>query len=292
MELNIDLRSDVLFLAPRITKIHPGTMKRIHLFEFEDLQWFPRTWRTSMTHLIVVLQKMMGVPEVISKLIGEIREKHSFDQIVDTGSGSGGALLNAVELYNQEHPTNPIKLRLTDLNPLPEFVESVNQQNNPNLHYQLEPVDARHLDQAPAGLKTMMNSFHHMPPPVAKDILKSAVDNRQPLLIYEMAENKVPLPIWWLLLPLSLAILTVMTWFMTPFVRPLTAKQLLFTYLIPVIPIAYAWDGQVSSVRMYTFDDVEFLLKGLQHDTYEWTVDRPLKKKGKPIGYYILGLPK
>ena len=266
-------------------------MKRVQLFEFEDFQWFPRTWRTSMTHLIVVLQKMLGTPEVISKLLGEIREKHSFDQIVDTGSGSGGALLNAVELYNQEHPESPIKLRLTDLNPLPEFVETINQQNNPNLHYQLEPVDARHLDQAPAELKTMMNSFHHMPPKVARDILKSAHDSKQPLLIYEMAENKVPLLVWWLTLPIGLVILILMSLFMTPFVKPLTWKQLLFTYLIPVVPLAYAWDGQASAVRMYTFGDVEELLAGLKTEGYQWTLDRPKNAKGKNVGYYILGLP-
>lgn len=267
-------------------------MKRIHLFEFEDFSWFPTSWRTGMTNLIVVLQKMMGIPKVLSDLLHNIRERHPFSEIVDTGSGSGGALIDAVKVYNNEYSGDPLSLTLTDLNPNPSFVERINSLNNPNLKYLPEPVDARHLGQTPKGLKTMMNSFHHMTPEVAKNILKSAVESRQPLLIYEMAENKVPLIIWWLLLPLSLVILMIMTWFMTPFVKPLTFKQLLFTYLIPIIPLAYAWDGQVSSVRMYTFEDIEVLLQDLRADDYEWVVDRPLNKKGKPVGYYILGLPK
>ena len=267
-------------------------MKRIQLFEFEDFHWFPKSWRTSMTHLIVVLQKMMGVPQVLASLLNDVKKQYPFDNIVDTGSGSGGALIDAVKQYNSKHGDSPISLTLTDLNPHPEFVEQINSQKDPHISYRSESVDARHLDQAPAGLKTMMNSFHHMPPKIARSILKSAHESKQPLLIYEMAENKVPLVAWWLFLPISLAILIIMTWAMTPFVRPLTGKQLLFTYLIPVIPLAYAWDGQASSVRMYTFDDVEELLDGLKDTAYEWTVDRALNKKGKPVGYNILGLPK
>ena len=267
-------------------------MKRIQLFEFEDFRWFPRSWRTGMTNLIVVLQKMMGVPYVLADLLHQVRQKHDFNSIVDTGSGSGGALIDAVHRYNEQQANSPVYLTLTDLNPNPNLVKRINDRNDPHLSYRAESTDARHLERAPAGLKTMMNSFHHMPPPVAKDILRSAKESRQPLLIYEMAENKVPLIAWWLFLPFGLLILVVMSLFMTPFVKPLTTKQLLFTYLIPVIPLAYAWDGQVSSVRMYTFDDVDLLLDGLKDDAYEWTVDRPRNKKGKPVGYYILGLPR
>ena len=44
---------------------------------------------------------------------------------------------------------------------------------------------------------------------------------------------------------------------MTPFVKNLTLKQIIFTYLIPIVPLIYAWDGQASLVRMYTFKDIE-----------------------------------
>ena len=48
-----------------------------------------------------------------------------------------------------------------------------------------------------------------------------------------------------------------MVLFMTPWVRPLSWQQLLFTYLIPIIPLCYAWDGQASIMRIYTFDDIQ-----------------------------------
>ena len=47
-------------------------MKRIQLFEFEDFRWFPGWLRVCMTNLIVILQKMIGVPELLAVLIADI----------------------------------------------------------------------------------------------------------------------------------------------------------------------------------------------------------------------------
>ncbi|MCF8414373.1 MAG: hypothetical protein K9G44_13210, partial [Melioribacteraceae bacterium] len=83
-----------------------------------------------------------------------------------------------------------------------------------------------------------------------------------------------------------------MSWFMTPFVRPFTFSQFLFTYIIPIIPIVYAWDGQASLMRTYTFEDVKKLLKNNEIKTYEWKIGDAKKANGKNLGYYIIGTPK
>ena len=44
-------------------------MKRVQLFEFEDFDWFPDTFRSTMTKLIVVMHKIFGTKEVISDLL-------------------------------------------------------------------------------------------------------------------------------------------------------------------------------------------------------------------------------
>lgn len=71
--------------------------------------------------------------------------------------------------------------------------------------------------------------------------------------------------------------------------RPFTWQQLLFTYLIPIIPICFAWDGAVSNARTYTLSDMELLLEGLESDDYTWekgVID------GKSKKLYLLGLPR
>ncbi|APQ16123.1 hypothetical protein [Maribacter hydrothermalis] len=267
-------------------------MKRIQLFEFEDFNWFPKTIRSGMTNLIVVLHKMMGTKEVIANLLLDCRKAYPFSKIVDMGSGSGGIIPDAVDILNAQNIENPIALLLTDLHPNTEMIEHIKNSGHKNVTYSSIPLDATNLTEAPSGLKTMLNSFHHMPPKKAKAILKTAQDNQQPILIYEMAQNTIPLILWWVLLPLSLVILFIMALLLTPFSKPLTGKQLLFTYIIPIIPICYAWDGQASMPRTYTSKDIELMLKEIKNENYKWKISPAKKANGKSSGYYILGLPK
>lgn len=266
-------------------------MKRVQLFEFEDFKWFPTWLRTCMTNLIVVLQKLMGIGDVLADLIGGVLLENNLKHIVDLGSGSGGAMPEVLTKLRKREGLEEVQLLMTDLYPNATFIQKFNQDPSDQISYKETSVDATNFTEIPKGLKTMINSFHHMPPKVARAILKSAEENKQAILIYEMAENKIPLLVWWLLLPLSLVIVMLMALLMTPFVRPLTWQQLVFTYLIPIIPICYAWDGQASLPRMYTFRDVDELLEGLGSDLYTWRKGHAKKTNGKKMGTYLLGFP-
>jgi hypothetical protein len=71
----------------------------------------------------------------------------------------------------------------------------------------------------------------------------------------------------------------------------LNFKDILFTWLIPVIPIFYAWYAQASAPKTYTFQDVEELLPE-KDENYTWEIAHAKRKNGKQFGYYILELPK
>lgn len=264
-------------------------MKRVQLFEFEDFSWFPSVFRNSMTNLIVVLHKIMGVAPVLGKLIRETLEETGETEVIDLGSGAGGAMPMVHELLVAEGTS--ISITMTDKHPNPQTISAVNSKSDPTLHYLDSSVDAMDLTRAPKGLKTMVNSFHHMPEENAKAILKSAQETGQPILIYEIAENNIPTVLWWLLLPISLIITATMCLFMTPFVRGLTWQQLVFTYLIPIIPLAYAWDGQASLPRMYTFSDIDELLNDIPTTSYTWKKGPAKDAKGKKRGTYLIGMP-
>ena len=266
-------------------------MKRIQLFEFEDFGWFPTWLRVCMTNLIVILQKMIGVPELLATMIADILRPKKLDTIVDLGSGSGGAMPEVLASIHKIKGLEQVSLIMTDLFPSPEMLKKLNLNTSDKIRYCDTSVDATNISTAPMGLKTMMNSFHHMRPAKAKAILESAQRTNQPLLIYEMGDNNIPLLVWWLLLPISLVILIIMVLFMTPFVKPLTWRQIVFTYLIPIIPICYAWDGQASLPRMYTLKDLDVLLQGLGSENYLWEKGHAKKKNGKKQGTYLLGLP-
>ena len=261
-------------------------MKRVQLFEFEDYQWIPDEIRSSMTRLITVLIKMMGIQHIIAKKVKFILDENNLTTVVDLGSGAGGAM----PLIHEDIPE--VKMTLSDLHPNKTAIKYINLLPGDNLEYLQTPVNASDFESAPSGLKTMINCFHHMPPKQARKILSSAFKAKQPFLIYEMAENKMPLVLWALMLPISMVIMIIMVLFMTPFVKPLTWQQLLFTYLIPVIPFLYAWDGQASMPRIYSMDDMDELLEGLSSKDYSWTKETALNEKGKATGTFVIGLPK
>lgn len=266
-------------------------MKRIELFEFEDFEWLPSVIRTGITNLIVVFHKLMGTAEVVSELIINVREKYNFSQIVDLGSGSGGTMPESLKRVNEKIEGQAINLMLTDLHPNEKFIAEIDNQKLANIEYNPNPINATDINKAPAGLKTMIASFHHMRPDTAKKILLSAENNREPILIYEVAKNTIPVLLWWLLLPISLLILFLMSLVMTLFVRPLTFSQILFTYFIPIIPLVYAWDGQASLMRTYTYRDIEELIGHQEEKSYKWIIGNAKKSNGKELGYYIMGYP-
>ena len=256
-------------------------MKRIDLFEFEDLAWFPNWLRTCLTRLIVVMHRLLKSSDDLVPLIKRTLNYSNTKTIVDLCSGSGGPMIEVFRNLVREQGNSDVKLILTDLYPNLEIASEINNSAIQNLSYKTFPVNASHVNSELTGVRTMVGSFHHMKPDAAKEILKNAKESKVPICIYEISDNRFPTFLWWATIP----IIFLMALFLTPFVRPLTWKQIIFTYIIPVIPLFFAWDGAVSNVRTYTLEDLDILLEGLESENYRW-------EKGKIANkLYLLGIP-
>ena len=59
--------------------------------------------------------------------------------------------------------------------------------------------------------------------------------------------------------------------------------------MIPLVPIFYAWDGQASLPRTYSFEDIKNELLPTENSDYEWKIDYAYDVRGKKAGYYIMG---
>lgn len=264
-------------------------MKRVHVLEFEDCSWFPGWLRTSLTNIIVVFSRKMGVVDVLSHLLDGVLQRHGHAQIVDLGSGGGGPMPEVTEaLRSAGHPE--LTLRMTDKFPNADASARFDGRDA-HIRYEATSVDATQLQQAPPGVRTMINCFHHMRPEQAKQILTSAEESGQPLLVYELADNKIPFALWLLTLPLGLVITFLMALVFGAMVRPMSWRQLVFTYLIPVVPLFYAWDGQASLPRIYGLSDLDTLLEGRGGPGYRWTKGPARDARGRAVGIYLLGEP-
>jgi hypothetical protein len=74
----------------------------------------------------------------------------------------------------------------------------------------------------------------------------------------------------------------------TPFIQPFKIGRIIFTYLIPIVPLFVWWDGIVSSLRTYSVKEMEELVKSVENnESFEWEIGR--LKSGPGVVLYLLG---
>jgi hypothetical protein len=96
----------------------------------------------------------------------------------------------------------------------------------------------------------------------------------------------------WVELLLAWTVLPVAQLLLTPFFQPFRLSRLIFTYLLPIIPLCTIWDGSVSLLRMYSTDE----LLGLAHSAdpaglFEWQAGKKRHWWGPEVTY-LIGWPK
>lgn len=227
-------------------------MRRFQLFELEDQWWFPATIRDLATDYLQFIQERFRMDRAMTPLVRRALDEGKATRIVDLCSGGSGPLLGVVT--NLAAEGRSIRATLTDLFPnLPAF-EKIAAASGGLVTFEREPVDARRVPPALAGLRTIFNAFHHLRPEDARAVLHAAAAAQQPIAILEISERSLrTLPV--LLSPLFVLIAT-------PFMRPFTFARFFWTYIVPLVPFTVLWDGVVSQLRAYTVAELQGLAAG------------------------------
>jgi hypothetical protein len=125
-------------------------------------------------------------------------------------------------------------------------------------------VNATSIPKDLEGVRVMYTFFHHLRPEMAKTVLENAVNNKHAIAIFEITERSI-------VGILNMFIVPIVVLFVTPVIRPFRWSRLLFTYVIPILPLALLWDGIVSAFRTYDQDDIRELVANFP--TYDWKID-------------------
>ena len=258
-------------------------LPRFDLFELEDLPWFPVAIRDLATDYLRFMETRFELHRPVLPLLRDALEQSATTAVVDLCSGAGGPVVALYEALIRDGVA--IRFILTDKYPNLAAFREVAAKHAPGISYVADSVDASAVPQELSGLRTMFNAFHHFSPPAARRVLQCAVVARQPIGIFEIPERTVPTIVPLLLTPLFVALAT-------PFIRPFRWRRLLWTYLLPLVPLTCWWDGVVSQLRAYTVSELEVLAHGFGDIGYEWKAGRV------PIGHtpvhltYLVGIPK
>jgi hypothetical protein len=256
-------------------------MARIHLFEFEDLQWFPNSIRNYMTDFLQFLSNKTKLYKGGLPLLVDVLKENEINHIVDLASGGGGGLLWLNEEVKKEIPT--LKITLTDYYPnINAFKQT--QKHATNVEYIKQSIDARKVPKELTGLRTQFLSLHHFQPEDARLIIANAIDSNQPIAIFEAQERSFPSILAMVFSPISVLLTT-------PFIKPFSLGRIIFTYLIPIVPLFVMWDGIVSSLRTYSVKEMNDLVTAIpNHDSYKWKIGKI--KSGPGVVLYLIGSKK
>jgi hypothetical protein len=251
-------------------------LPRVHGFEWNDQPWCPRILRRSETrYLETVIRLAKGFAPLAPKIASLVDPNNP--QIVDLGSGGAGPWRHLADEVAKARG-GPVEVRLTDLYPDATAFARVERETGGVVRGVTEPVDARHVPRSLAGVRTMFDTLHHMRPDDARAIFEDAARSGAPIVAAEAVERSARNLIGMLFSPLFVLLVT-------PVIRPVSGWQLLFTYVIPIVPLIVLWDGIVSCLRSYRPEELRALVADLG-DRYAWDIGT-LRQRGNTITYVV-----
>ena len=254
-------------------------LKRIHLFELEDQPWFPRIIRDLTTDYLHFMQTALKLEGALLPLVERALRESGTNRIVDLCSGGSGPVPLLVERLAGQGM--PITATLTDLYPNVAAFEAIAAASHQRVTFVAEPVDARAVPARLPGLRTIFNGFHHFTPADARAVLHAAAEAGQPISIFELSERSGLNLLGVLFVPLFV-------WLTTPFMHPFRWRRMLWTYLVPLVPLTCLWDGVVSQLRAYTVAELRALTEG--SGPMRWNAGQiPLTRGGRLT--YLVGVP-
>ena len=258
-------------------------MRRLHLFEFTDMQWFPAVLRSSALAFLETMYRLSGAAnQTLGEKLAGVLQAAGSREILDLASGATGPVLHLLPTLRRL--CGPVKVTLSDRFPATSGQQKVAALGDPAVRYLSTPVDATQAPAELAGVRTIFGAFHHLAPELARGVLRDAFQQRRSIAIFEIAARKPQLVLSGLFMPLMVLLLT-------PLVRPLRLRQLVLTYLVPVLPLLIAWDGIVSVLRTYTPDELRAMTADLAAPDYRWEIGE-LALKGVPTKVpYLIGTP-
>jgi hypothetical protein len=175
---------------------------------------------------------------------------------------------------------------MTDLFPNKDAIERWKQSNNGRVQYREQPTDIFQLPEELTGICTMFTALHHFKPKTVRRLMQKYAEKGRVLAAFEITERNFKTIF-------KIMLFNIISGFLvTPVVGKLTFKRAFWTYILPVAPFFYAWDGVISCLRTYTPDDLKKLSDGLD-DGYSWNMGELTGSNefGPFTITYLLGMP-
>ncbi len=260
-------------------------MRRYHLFEFHELAQFPTLWRNLVTDFLSFFAYFFRPYSVVSKRLAQAVELAGASKIVDLCSGAARPILTVRDELQKRQQNIPIIV--SDKFPNVEPFKKIENQYKGEVTPVYSSVDATDVPDEIDGFRTIFTAFHHFDQEDARKIIRDAIEKKQGIGIFEYTERSLAWGFYALNIPWVVCLCS-------PFMKPFSWQRLVFTYLIPIIPLCVCLDGAVSCMRTYTPAELQVLVQDVEAEIgpsgYTWQIGQ-LRTMFIMRITYLLGYP-
>jgi len=237
-------------------------MSREELVEIHDQPWFPKFLRDLVTDALQTLWDFSNSYKPILPLLRNALARAGTREVLDLCSGGGGPWFRLVRDFESDQ-NFPISVCLTDKYPNQEAFQRAFSGSNSRIRFDPRPVQATDVPADLGGFRTMFSSFHHFRATDARRVLADAVERSKGIAIFETARREPRIM-------LTICIIPFLILFLTPRIRPFRWSRVLWTYVLPVVPLVLWFDGWISCLRSYSHEELNELVRSLPEESYRW----------------------
>jgi len=259
-------------------------VNRIQLFEFNERNECPEFIRDS---IVEILGKGVRWSKYFNNSIQafiEFANQVDTTTFLDLCSGSGEPAAIFVEELIRQGNTQ-FKFVLSDLFPKIHSMNSVAKQFPEQIQVITTPIDATDVqNEYDQAARTIINAFHHFPPKLAKNIIKDCVKKNRGIFIIESFPRS-------LIKYFSIMPYVAVSYLVNPFITQKDRMlKILFSFVIPLIPVLGLWDGFISTCRIHSKDELFEMVDEWKNE-YKWNYQEiPFFPSGSAV--IFSGVPK
>jgi hypothetical protein len=227
-------------------------MKRKQIFQFSNQKWFPSFLKRDMYEFMSWFVGKVNAAKPFLPVLEEVIGHTQTKTIINIDSKIGAGIETVLPL-------------------LPEGSEVIN-------------VELEKFSTHNKGTYTFINSFHQLDEKKAKYYLTQIADSGNSVAVLEGNNDSL-----WQVVGMTIFVpLTVIL--SAPFVQPFRITRLIFTYLIPILPVITMLDGFLALFKLYNPNDLNELVSTIPVKNYVWKSGKADNGRGGKI-IYLMGYP-
>ena len=227
-------------------------MKRKQVFQFSNQKWYPSFLKRDMYEFMSWFVGKVNAAKPFLPVLEEVIGHTQTKTIINIDSKIGAGIETVLTL-------------------LPEGTEVIN-------------VELERFSTHNKGMYTFINSFHQLDEKKATYYLTQIADSGNSVAVLEGNNDSL-----WQVVGMTIFVpLTVIL--SAPFVQPFRITRLIFTYLIPILPVVTMLDGFLALFKLYNPNDLNELVSNIPVKSYVWKSGKADNGRGGKI-IYLMGYP-